>query len=188
MNSTPASTAPHRLPWQARLIRASLRLLALLPLSVLRLLAQLLTPLVSRLPLRENHVARRNIARCLPELDARSAAALHHASVKHLLMSLFELPLIWTQPWQNLKKLILSVEGEAAFVQAIHDAKERSRVLDDSIDLTVRTDHERDRIVGMVIAWLYVFVLLLYCSRGFPISRRKILNVRETIVYPRFYV
>ena len=125
MNSTPASTAPHRLPWQARLIRASLRLLALLPLSVLRLLAQLLTPLVSRLPLRENHVARRNIARCLPELDARSAVALHHASVKHLLMSLFELPLIWTQPWQKLKKRILSVDGEAAFVQAIHDAKER---------------------------------------------------------------
>lgn len=120
------SPASHALPWQARLIRTALAICALLPLALLRLLANVLTPLVARLPLRENNVARRNIARCLPELTAREAASLHKASVNHLLMSLFELPLIWTQPWSKLKKHITSVEGEAEFRAAIAAAKQQS--------------------------------------------------------------
>ena len=129
MTSTSNANPAPSLPWQARLIRAVLQALALLPLCVLRLVAQLLTPLVARLPLRENQVARRNISRCLPELDARAAQRLHRASVKHLLMSVFELPRIWSLPWSKLNAQILSVDGQAQFLEAIEQAKQQQRGL-----------------------------------------------------------
>lgn len=108
------------------MLRAVLALCALLPLTLWRALAKFLTPVVARLPLRENKVAQRNIARCLPELDAKQASALHKASVMHLLMSLFELPRIWTRPWSTLARDIVSVEGEADFRAAIAAAKQNS--------------------------------------------------------------
>ena len=55
--------------------------------------------------------------------------------------------------WVPGEKTVLAVAGMTKHrgsaslrrFTRIHDAKERSRFLDDSIDLTLRTDHERER-------------------------------------------
>ena len=107
------------LPWQARAALFMLRVLGLLPLSWLRSLGYMLGTLVSALPIRETRVTRQNIALCMPELNRAQAAALARTSLQHLLMSVCELPKIWSSPYPKLARLIVAVKGAEALNNAL---------------------------------------------------------------------
>lgn len=107
------------LPWQARATLFMLRVLGLLPLSWLRSLGYMLGTLVSALPIRETRVTRQNIALCMPELNRAQAAALARTSLQHLLMSVCELPKIWSSPYPKLARLIVAVKGAEALNNAL---------------------------------------------------------------------
>lgn len=96
-----------------------LRVLGLLPLSWLRGLGYMLGTLVSALPIRETRVTRQNIALCMPELNRAQAAALARTSLQHLLMSVCELPKIWSSPYPKLARLIVAVKGAEALNNAL---------------------------------------------------------------------
>ena len=96
-----------------------LRVLGLLPLSWLRGLGYMLGTLVSALPIRETRVTRQNIALCMPELNRAQAAALARTSLQHLLMSVCELPKIWSSPYPKLARLIRAVKGEETLNNAL---------------------------------------------------------------------
>ena len=96
-----------------------LRVLGLLPLSWLRGLGYMLGTFVSALPIRETRVTRQNIALCMPELNRAQAAALARTSLQHLLMSVCELPKIWSSPYPKLARLIVAVKGEEALNNAL---------------------------------------------------------------------
>ena len=110
---------PNTLPWQARATLFMLRVLGLLPLSWLRSLGYMLGTLVSALPIRETRVTRQNIALCMPELNRAKAAALARTSLQHLLMSVCELPKIWSSPYPKLARLIVAVKGAEALNNAL---------------------------------------------------------------------
>ena len=110
---------PNTLPWQARATLFMLRVLGLLPLSWLRGLGYMLGTLVSALPIREARITRQNIALCLPELKSAQAATLARKSLQHLLMSVCELPKIWSSPYPQLARLIRAVKGEETFKNAL---------------------------------------------------------------------
>ena len=110
---------PNTLPWQARATLFLLRLLGLLPLSWLRGFGSLLGAIISILPIRETQVTRQNIALCLPELDPAQAATLARKSLQHLLMSVCELPKIWSMPYAKLARLIIAVKGEDTLKSAL---------------------------------------------------------------------
>ena len=107
------------LPWQARATLFMLRVLGLLPLFWLRGLGYMLGTLVSALPIRETRVTRQNIALCMPELNRAQAAALARTSLQHLLMSVCELPKIWSSPYPKLARLIVAVKGAEALNNAL---------------------------------------------------------------------
>ena len=107
------------LPWQARATLFMLRVLGLLPLSWLRGLGYVLGTLVSALPIRETRVTRQNIALSMPKLNRAQAAALTRTSLQHLLMSVCELPKIWSSPYPKLARLIVAVKGAEALNNAL---------------------------------------------------------------------
>ncbi len=107
------------LPWQARATILLLRVLGVLPLSVLRALGYALGAVVSILPIRETRVTKQNIGMCMPELDRAQAAALARTSLQHLLISVCELPKIWSLPYPKLARLIVSVKGDETLKTAL---------------------------------------------------------------------
>ncbi len=106
-------------PWQARATLLLLRLLGLLPLSWLRGFGILLGTIISILPIRETRVTRQNIRLCCPRLDRVQAATLARKSLQHLLMSVCELPKIWSLPYPKLARLIVGVSGEETLKRAL---------------------------------------------------------------------
>ncbi len=114
---------PTLMPWQARATLFLLRLLGLLPLSWLRGVGNLLGTIISILPIRETRVTRQNIALCLPELNPSQAATLARNSLRHLLMSVCELPKLWSRPYAKLARLIVAVKGEDTLKSALASGK-----------------------------------------------------------------
>ena len=108
-----------KLPWQARLTLWLLRFLALLPLSWLRGLGTFLGSILSVLPIRETQITRQNIRLCFPNLDRARAAKLARSSLQHMLMSVCELPKIWSLPYPKLARLIGDVSGAEALMHAL---------------------------------------------------------------------
>jgi Kdo2-lipid IVA lauroyltransferase/acyltransferase len=107
------------LTFKARLVLGAVKLLGLLPLGLLRLLGHTMGSLLIVLPLREVTVSRKNIALCLPELDAQAQRKLLQQSLRELCTSLFELPKIWGAPYPQLHRLIHRIEGEELLLDAI---------------------------------------------------------------------
>ena len=105
--------------WQARATLLLLRLFGLLPLSWLRGFGILLGSIISALPIRETHVTRQNIKLCFPNLDRMQAAKLARSSLQHMLMSVCELPKIWSLPYPKLARFILDVRGADALTHAL---------------------------------------------------------------------
>ena len=107
------------MPWQARATLMLLRVLGLAPLSWLRGFGSLVGTVISLLPIRETRVTQQNIRLCLPKLDRGEAAALARLSLQHMVMSVCELPKIWSLPYPKLARLILDVTGEDTFKSAL---------------------------------------------------------------------
>ncbi len=107
------------MPWQARATLLLLRLFGLLPLSWLRGLGVVLGSLISILPIRETRVTRQNIKLCFPHLDRMQAAKLARSSLQHMLMSVCELPKIWSLPYPKLARLIVDANGVNALEHAL---------------------------------------------------------------------
>ncbi len=111
------------IPWQARITLRFLRVIGALPLSWLRGMGYAIGTMISFLPIRETRITRENLAVCLPGLSPHARAKLARASLQHLLMSLFELPKIWSQPWPKLAPLIVEIHGGEIFKAALARAQ-----------------------------------------------------------------
>ncbi len=107
------------MPWQARATLLLLRILAFVPLSWMRGLATLLGAIISILPIRETRVTRQNISLCFPKLAPVEAEALARKSLQHALMSVFELPKIWSLPYAKLQLLIVGITGVETLKSAL---------------------------------------------------------------------
>jgi len=109
-DAKPASSAP------ARALLALLRALQLLPLAVQAAMGRGLGRLLYALAGRRRRVAQRNVALCLPELDAAARDALVRQHFQWLARSLLERGLLWYAPAARLKRLI-QVEGDVGFAE-----------------------------------------------------------------------
>jgi Kdo2-lipid IVA lauroyltransferase/acyltransferase len=116
---------------RARVVLFALKVLGLIPLPLLRLLGIALGTIVSLLPLRESKVTRRNLALCLPSHSAAERKKLHRSSLQHVLMSVFELPKIWTRPYPEL----------AAYLKEIHGAEILQAALDSGRGVLIAAPH-----------------------------------------------
>lgn len=86
------------------LLRVFLRLLSLLPLSLLRGLGRLSGWLLYRIPNREREAARINLDLCFPELSALARDRLLRDSLKETATTLLEMPAVWhgdPHAWQE---------------------------------------------------------------------------------------
>jgi Kdo2-lipid IVA lauroyltransferase/acyltransferase len=99
-----------------------LRLLVLLPYPALSFLGRSLGAVLLRLPLRFAAIARRNIAMCMPELDAAARKRLLKEHFASLGMALVEAPLAWWGTPARMAKLI-RIEG----AEHVHAALARGR-------------------------------------------------------------
>jgi Kdo2-lipid IVA lauroyltransferase/acyltransferase len=99
-----------------------LRLLALLPFSVMLAIGALLGAILRRLPLSWVRTARRNIELCLPELGKAERERLLNRHFRNLGIALLEVPLAWWTPQSRLDRII-SVEG----AQHLREALARGR-------------------------------------------------------------
>lgn len=103
----------------ARALLALLWALQLLPLGVQAAIGRALGALLYRLAGSRRRVALRNVALCLPELDAAARRRLVRAHFGWLARSLLERGLLWYAPVPRLKRLI-QVEGDVGFAER-HD-------------------------------------------------------------------
>jgi len=103
----------------ARALLGLLWTLQWLPLGVQAALGRGLGALLYRLAGARRRVAERNIALCLPELDAAARDGLVRQHFGWLARSLLERGLLWYAPVSRLKRLI-HVEGDVGFAER-HD-------------------------------------------------------------------
>ena len=99
-----------------------LRLLALLPFSLMLKVGAMLGAILRRLPLSWLRIARRNIELCLPELGPEARERLLSRHFASLGIALLEVPLAWWTPQARLDRII-SVEG----AQRLRDALARGK-------------------------------------------------------------
>jgi Kdo2-lipid IVA lauroyltransferase/acyltransferase len=90
---------------------AALRLVSLLPLSLLRLPARIIGGVLARLPLRFVRIARRNLELCLPEMPAQRRREILHGHFRSLVMGVFETAVSWWGSDHRIRSLT-TVEGE----------------------------------------------------------------------------
>lgn len=86
------------------------RLVTILPYRVLYVLGQGIGLLLYLLPTRRKHIARTNIALCLPELDASERKSLLRDNFRSMGIALMEVGMAWWWPKQRLQKWI-TLEG-----------------------------------------------------------------------------
>jgi KDO2-lipid IV(A) lauroyltransferase len=103
-----------------------LRLLALLPFSVMLAVGALLGAILRRLPLSWIRTARRNIELCLPELGTAARNRLLERHFANLGIALLEVPLAWWTPQSRLDRII-NVEGAEHLREAL--ARGRGAIL-----------------------------------------------------------
>jgi Kdo2-lipid IVA lauroyltransferase/acyltransferase len=94
--------------WLAELL---MRLLALLPLGVLRALGWVLGRCLWWSGGRLRQVTERNLELCLPDLDKAQRRRLARASLVELARTGLEMAPVWFRPWRRLQGLIRDVEG-----------------------------------------------------------------------------
>jgi KDO2-lipid IV(A) lauroyltransferase len=108
--------------WPTWLMLAIMRVMSLLPPFVRRAIAKILGGVLSRLPLRFVHIARRNLELCLPEMPAKRRRHILRGHFRSLVMGLFETSLSW---WASNSRILqlTKVEGE----EHLRAALERGR-------------------------------------------------------------
>jgi KDO2-lipid IV(A) lauroyltransferase len=108
--------------WPTWLMLAIMRVMALLPLSILRAFARILGGVLCRLPLRFVHIARRNLELCLPEMPAQRRRQILHGHFRSLVMGVFETSLSW---WGSNQHILNLTKMEGA--EHLRAALERGR-------------------------------------------------------------
>jgi Kdo2-lipid IVA lauroyltransferase/acyltransferase len=99
------------LPWTLRPIFALLWLAGALPLAGSYRLGALLGRGVGRLERRDTRLARENIARCFPGLDAGARSALVAATLAETARTLLETLRLWTRPFGSQRGWVTEVVG-----------------------------------------------------------------------------
>jgi Kdo2-lipid IVA lauroyltransferase/acyltransferase len=107
------------LPWTLRPVFALLWLAGALPLRASHAVGGLLGRLVGAMDRRDTRIARENIARCFPRLDADARARLVAATLADTARTLLETLRLWTRPFGRHLGWITEVVG--------HEHLERAR-------------------------------------------------------------
>lgn len=88
-----------------QLLFVTMRLLAVLPRALLRMVASLVSVLMYHLAVSRKKVARRNIELCFPGLDRAEQEALLKKHFRELGWTVVELPLAWFANYRRLEKM-----------------------------------------------------------------------------------
>jgi Kdo2-lipid IVA lauroyltransferase/acyltransferase len=96
----------------------ALKLSARLPLPVSHALGSMSGWLASWLPIEQVHVADINLARCFPELDARTRRRLRRRSMAHLGKMVAESGRIWLRPADETLDLVCEMHNREIIEQA----------------------------------------------------------------------
>jgi KDO2-lipid IV(A) lauroyltransferase len=91
---------------------AVFKLLALLPLGVLRSLGSLMGGLLWVINSRAAKITRVNVALCFPELSPSEQSALAHKSLRETAKTAMEAGAIWRNSWPWLQGKIVAMEGD----------------------------------------------------------------------------
>ena len=105
------------------LVVGFLRLLALLPWSMVQRLGSAIGWLMLKLPNRSRDVARINLARCFPELDDDRREQLLHDSLQQIGKTFTESACAWIWPADRTLRLIREVEGLDVLERALASGK-----------------------------------------------------------------
>lgn len=104
---------------RTHLIKLSLRLCALLPLRAVHALGAGVGWLLARVPNDARHVARINLARCYPQLDAPARRRLMEQSLMETAKTAAETGPLWHWDRERIRRLVLDTEGERELEQAL---------------------------------------------------------------------
>ncbi|MED5431101.1 MAG: lysophospholipid acyltransferase family protein [Pseudomonadota bacterium] len=115
-------TNPHIQTIKGHAAVFSLRLVALLPFALNRLIATVLGTLLAWLPTEARRISRINLALCYPDLPAKEIARLARHSLVESIRNTFEIALFWRRPSAGLKRIV-AVEGEEPLSQAVNAGK-----------------------------------------------------------------
>jgi KDO2-lipid IV(A) lauroyltransferase len=100
-----------------------LRLLGVLPLTLLHGIGSLFGQLFSLLPNRHRHVTLRNLALCFPEMSERQRARLLVQSLQETGKTFMETALMWRGSRRRILGLVREVEGEEHLKAALEKGK-----------------------------------------------------------------
>ena len=103
-------------------VRVLFRLLALLPLEILRTLGRALGSIAFALNTRPARTTRTNIELCYPELDESDRRAMELESLRHSGCTFTEFAALWHWSESRIQELIQEVEGESV-VQEVLESK-----------------------------------------------------------------
>ncbi|TXS93710.1 lysophospholipid acyltransferase family protein [Parahaliea maris] len=95
-----------------------LKICALLPLGLVRVLGRGLARLYWPFNARSRRVTERNIALAFPHLTAREQRALSRSSIAATAELMAEMGQVWLRSWEHVRSLILEVEGADLVTQA----------------------------------------------------------------------
>jgi Kdo2-lipid IVA lauroyltransferase/acyltransferase len=109
--------------FKGALVVGFLRLFALLPWRVVQGLGGLIGWLMWRLPNRSREVARTNLAKCFPELNATEQERLLKQSLKQIGKTFTESACAWIWPADKTLRLVKEVEGLEVLEQALASGK-----------------------------------------------------------------
>lgn len=109
--------------FKGALIVGFLCLFALLPWRVVQGLGGLIGWLMWKLPNRSREVARANLSKCFPELDAAALERLLGDSLKQIGMTFTESACAWIWPADKTLRLVKEVEGLEVLEQALASGK-----------------------------------------------------------------
>lgn len=97
---------------KTRFMLIGIRLLGLLPITVMHRIAECVGWLLYRIPNSLQFKVERNISRCLPHLNAQQQQYMVQASLKHIIKMVLEMPAFWTKPESRLLGMIQKIVGE----------------------------------------------------------------------------
>jgi len=109
--------------FKGALVVGFLRLFALLPWRAVQGLGGFIGWLMWKLPNRSREVARTNLSKCFPELDAAEQVRLLEKSLKQIGKTFTEIACAWIWPADKTLRLVKEVEGLEVLEQALASGK-----------------------------------------------------------------
>lgn len=105
------------------LVECFLKLIALLPLSIARLLARAITTVLGLFNNEISRITKLNLKMTQPQLTEAELKILTHQSVTGTLINVFEMPIIWQKDDSWVTKKILNIKNEALMTTALAENK-----------------------------------------------------------------